>query len=176
VKINWNKIDIKKLAFIVSSALRKHNIDAVLVGGACVSIYAHNEYISMDLDYITHSSIKELTPILNGLGFYQKSGRHFEHMFCKYFIEFPSPPIAIGHDCPIRKFKRIKSLTLLTPTDCVKDRLAAYYHWNDMQSLDQALLVASAQKINLRSIKKWSGMEDSMEKYDNFVSLLKSKK
>ena len=36
--------------------------------------------------------------------------------------------------------KRNKILKLLSPTDCVKDRLAAYYHWNDRQSLEQAIL------------------------------------
>ena len=27
----------------------------------------------------------------------------------------------------------------LTPTDAVKDRLAAFFHWSDRQSLEQAL-------------------------------------
>lgn len=175
MNINWKKIDIKKLALIVSSELKKNNINAVLVGGACVSIYAYNEYVSMDLDYVTHTPIKELVPVLNRLGFYQKSSRHFEHSECPFSIEFPSPPVAIGHECPIKKLKKIKSLILLTPTDCVKDRLAAFYHWNDMQSLDQAVMVAKAQKISLKSIKEWSATENALEKYDKFKTKLKFK-
>jgi hypothetical protein len=30
-------------------------------------------------------------------------------------------------------------LKLLTPTDSVKDRLAANYHWEDRQSLEQGI-------------------------------------
>ena len=34
----------------------------------------------------------------------------------------------------------------MTPTDSVKDRLAAYYHWNDQQALEQAIMVAGVTK------------------------------
>lgn len=46
-EIDWGTIDIKDLAQVVSAELNKHNISAVLVGGACVSIYSHNKYLSM---------------------------------------------------------------------------------------------------------------------------------
>lgn len=159
---------------MVSAELSRNNITAVLVGGACVSIYSHNKYESIDLDYVTHTPVSELKNVMNKLGFFQKSSRHFEHPKCPFFIEFPSPPVAIGHEFPIKKFKSIKSLKLLTPTDSVKDRLAAYYHWNDPQSLDQALMVAKYQKINLRRIKKWSVEEKFLEKFERFRSLLKN--
>lgn len=32
---------------------------------------------------------------------------------------------------------------MLTATDSVKDRLASFYHWNDHQSLEQAILINS---------------------------------
>ena len=173
MKIDWRNIDIKDLAIIVSSELEKNNINAVLVGGACVSIYSYNEYLSMDLDYVTYATIKELKPLMSNLGFSQKSSRHFEHQECRFFIEFLPPPIAIGYEVPIIRFNSIKSLKILTPTDSVKDRLAAYYHWNDQQSLDQALMIAKKQKINLAEIKKWSEVEQSLEKFNRFKSLLK---
>jgi hypothetical protein len=48
-----------------------------------------------------------------------------------------NPPIAIGNQA-IHIFNEIKTkkgtLQLLTATDCVKDRLAAYFHWDDLQS------------------------------------------
>ena len=66
-----------------------------------------------------------------------------------------------------------KKLKLFTPTDSVKDRLAAFYHWNDIQSLDQALMVAKEQNIDLIEIKKWSKGEKSIEKFERFQSLLK---
>jgi len=39
------------------------------------------------------------------------------------------------------------NLCLLTPTDCVKDRLAAYFFWNDLQSLGQAVMVVKEIKL-----------------------------
>jgi hypothetical protein len=171
-EIDWKTIDIKDLALMVSAELRNCNIDAVLVGGACVSIYSRNKYLSMDLDYISPATIKELTPVMKKLGFHQGSGRHFERPGCRFFIEFPPGPIAIGTEMPIKEFKTIQKLVLLTPTDCVKDRLSAYYHWNDPQSLDQALKVAQAQPIDLKKIAKWSENEKAMVKFHRFKSLL----
>jgi len=44
--------------------------------------------------------------------------------------DFPAPPVSIG-DEPISKFNNLKTrfgtICLLTPTDCIKDRLAAYF-------------------------------------------------
>ncbi|MEW6041285.1 MAG: hypothetical protein AB1633_07160, partial [Elusimicrobiota bacterium] len=116
MKTNWKTIDIKKLALMVSAELKKNKIDAVLVGGACVSIYSRNKYLSMDLDYVSNAALKELEPIMEKLGFHQKSGRHFERRGCRFFIEFPPPPVAIGKEVPIKKFNKIKTLILLTPT------------------------------------------------------------
>ncbi len=176
MKRKFENIDIKDLAILVSFELEKNGIEAVLVGGACVSIYTHNKYLSSDLDYVTSASIKEIKPVLANLGFYQKSSRHFEHHNCPFFIEFPPPPVSIGNEAPITEFNRIKSLKLFTPTDCVKDRLAAFYHWNDLQSLDQALMVVKARKVDLEEIKRWSKGEGAIEKYKRFINLLKVKK
>lgn len=174
--IDWGSIDIRDLALLVSAELNKNTISAVLVGGACVSIYSHNKYLSMDLDYISHATLKELAPVMANLGFYQKSGRHFERPGCRFFVEFPPPPIAIGQEMPIKEFKKIQKLVLLTPTDCVKDRLAAYYHWNDPQSLEQALMVARSQPVDLKNIEKWSEREKASAKFTRFESLLHKSK
>jgi hypothetical protein len=56
----------------------------------------------------------------------------------------------------------------LTPTDCIKDRLAAYYHWNDLQSLEQAVWVAEKNDFDIVSIEEWSQKENMLEKYQIF--------
>jgi len=56
-------------------------------------------------------------------------------------------------------------LRILSPTDCGRDRLAAYYHWNDLQSLEQAVLVARAHKVDLREIARWSRAEGMADAY-----------
>ena len=179
-KVNWANIDIKDLSCLVYEHLNKHNIKTVLVGGACVSIYSKNEYLSYDLDFATYTTIREIKPILEELGFKQKSTRHFVRKDCPYYIEFVTSPVSIGNDEAITKFKKLKTkngtVVLLSATDCVKDRLAAYYHWNDPQSLDQAVMVAKKQKVDLQNIKKWSIKEQAKEKFDRFKKLLDSRK
>jgi hypothetical protein len=179
MKINWKNIGIEDLASIVSEKLNKNGINAILVGGACVSIYSENKYLSSDLDFVSFTSMKEISPVLLKLGFERKSSRHFEKKNCPFFIEFVSPPAALGKE-PVTETNVLKTkfgnIRLLTPTDSVKDRLAAYYHWNDHQALEQALLIARSQKITLREIKRWSDKEGHKEKYNDFVNMLKMNK
>lgn len=176
MKKDLQNIDIKKLAILVSSELKKHGIDAVLVGGACVSIYSNNEYESADLDYVTAATTNRIIEALKNIGFSKKGeARQFVNDKYQFFIEFPPGPVSIGDEVPITKFKKIKSLKLFTPTDCVKDRLAAFYHWNDLQSLYQAIMVARAQKVNLKEIERWSQKEKAPGKFRHFLGLLKSK-
>jgi hypothetical protein len=60
------------------------------------------------------------------------------------------------------------TLRLLSPTDCIKDRLAAYYHWNDRQCLQQAVWVAQAQQVDWDDLERWSQQEEAMEKFAEF--------
>ena len=176
MKVEWKKIEIRDLASLVCTELNKSGIDAVLVGGACVSIYTDNSYMSYDLDFVSHASLKEIANILAALGFHRESSRHFIRKDCPFYIEFVAPPVSVGSE-PVKKEKTIKtpfgSLKLLTPTDSIKDRLAAYYHWNDPQALEQAIMVAKVQKVNLQEIRKWSEKEGHKEKYKTFLTMMK---
>jgi hypothetical protein len=62
-------------------------------------------------------------------------------------------------------------LKLLKPADCLKDRLAGYFYWNDPQSLEQAIMIYNKQKnkINLKEIENWSKKENNIEKYNIFI-------
>lgn len=168
---------IKELALIVCKILKDNGVDAVLTGGAVVSIYSDNLYQSYDLDFITHSSLRDINEILQKIGF-TKKGRSFFHPETDFFLDFPAPPLSIG-DKPVNTFNEITSkkgyLKLLTPTHCVMDRLASYYYWDDNQALTQALLVSSKQKIDLKEIKKWSENEGMLIKYNKFLKDLKKR-
>ena len=177
MKVDWKKIKIKDLAALVCHKLNEKDIDAVLVGGACVSIYTENKYVSYDLDFVSYARLKDITEVLTELGFKRESTRHFVREDCPYFIEFVAPPLSIGSE-RVKKEEKIKtrfgSVTLLTSTDSVKDRLAAYYHWNDPQALEQAIMVAKAQKVKLSEIRSWSEKEGHKEKFDIFLKMLKA--
>lgn len=53
------------------------------------------------------------------------------HPDTAWFLEFPTGPLAVG-DAPVRELNEVATdtgvLVLLTPTDCIKDRLAAWFH------------------------------------------------
>jgi hypothetical protein len=165
------KSDIQTIASIVCDCLLKQGIEAVLSGGAVVSIYTNNEYESKDLDFISSSDIKTIEKALTEIGFSKSSGRHFTHPETEYFVEFPKPPLSIG-DTPIKEWatqnNKAGTLQLLTPTHSVMDRLAGYFHWNDKQNLDQALMIAKKHSIKIREIEEWSKSEGEIEKFKEF--------
>jgi uncharacterized membrane-anchored protein len=172
------KTTLEELAFIVSQELINAGIEAVLTGGAVVSIYTKNLYQSYDLDFVTDESIKNIEKVLDKLGFKKKEGRHFKHHDTDYFVEFISTPLAIGDEQVMEKEelkKNNRKLILLPATYSVMDRLAAYFHWNDPQGLEQAVMVAKSQKINLSKVKTWALKEEQSEKFDIFLSLLKKR-
>jgi len=169
-----------ELAAYVQSALRKEGIDAVLTGGAVVALYSHGKYVSMDLDLVDQgfASTQKIKKAMEGLDFKRK-GRHYSHPDSQYLVEFVAPPLSVGNE-PVAEVVDIKlstgTLRVLSPTDCVKDRLAAFFYWSDRQSLEQALLVAKAQKVKLKEIERWSKAEKMADKYQEFVTRLKKKK
>lgn len=118
MKIDWKNISIKDLAALVCKKLNDKEIDAVLIGGACVSIYTKNKYVSYGLDSVSHSSIKEISRVLCEIAFKRESTRHVVRKDCPFFIEFVNPPLSIGSE-PVQQRKTLKSrfgeLVMLTP-------------------------------------------------------------
>ncbi len=172
-------MNITELAAYVYTHLSNHGIKCVLSGGACVSIYTENKYLSYDLDFIENVSTprKTLIEMLAKINFHEHN-RYFINPDTKYYIEFPAGPLSIGSEA-ITNFNEIEVTTgilrLLTPTDCVKDRLAAYYFWDDKQSLEQAVHVAKSHNININEIKRWSIAENKPEKFETFKKRIRNK-
>jgi hypothetical protein len=175
--IDWANISLKDLAGLLSEEMRKRGIETILVGGACVTIYTNNQYQSYDLDYVSYEDMKKVKNALKELGFVQKD-KYFRHPDCPWVVEFVSPPVAVGRQTILR-FASIKtalgSITCLTPTDSVKDRLASFYYCNDKQSLEQAISICLDQEVNLDEIKSWSISEAQKEKFALFLQALRIK-
>jgi hypothetical protein len=171
VKIT-KSLPLPELAALICDACLKNAIDIVLSGGACVSIYTKNRYASYDLDFVLRSPAprKRIRSIMEELG-YREDGRHFRNPRSPYIVEFLMPPLSVGEE-PVREVREIRVgeavLRLLSPTDCVKDRLAAYFHWDDRPSLDQAILVSLAEDIDFQEVRRWSLREHMKVKYEAF--------
>ena len=155
-----------ELAAFIESHLLGKRIYLVLSGGTCVSIYSSNKYVSMDLDLVNVRFAKRqaIRSAMHEIRF-REEGRHFRHPDTELLIEFPPGPLAVGEE-PVQKVDEHElptgTLRIISPTDCVKDRLAAYYHWNDLQCLEQASLVAEANVIDLKEIERWSKVEGKL--------------
>lgn len=174
-----NKTSLAELCAIVCEALSQGGIKAFLSGGAVVSIYTENKYQSYDLDFVTHADRSKIKKVMEALGFKQDKSRLYSHPNTQFMVEFPGAAMMVG-DQPVTQFAEVKfqngKLRLLTPTDCIKDRLAAYYHWNDRQGLNQAIAVAKAQSIKLEEIKTWSIREGMKDKLQDFLDGLKERR
>ncbi|SEQ04667.1 hypothetical protein SAMN03080615_00165 [Amphritea atlantica] len=172
-------ITARDLAGLIASHLAAKGIEVTLVGGTCVSIYSDNFYQSDDLDFVDRSYTpgKKLKDAMSEIGF-TPVGRYFEHPDSPFVVEFPSGPLSVGDD-PVRNWSTLSTplgtFTLITPEDCIKDRLAAYFHWNDRQALEQAVWVAHDQVGEYRpdEIEKWAEREGEVDKFKEFIARLK---
>lgn len=112
------------------------------------------------------------------MGFTEKA-RYFQHEGCPWFVEFVSPPAAVGNEY-VRNFGSVETrfgkIKLLRPVDSVKDRLGVYYHWNDKQGLEQAINICQEQDIDLFEVERWSVSEGHSGKYAVFLEKLKKAK
>ena len=169
------KTSIEDLGALICQKLQDTGIESFLSGGAVVSIYSNNKYESYDLDFVSVGDRKKIKAVMESLGFSQEKSRHFIHPKTLYFVEFPGTSMMIG-DQKIQEFVEIKRneniLKLLSPTDCVKDRLAAYIHWNDFQCLVQAALVAKIQGANHKKIQEFCKLEGKSQAFDDFKKQL----
>lgn len=50
-------------------------------------------------------------------------------------------------------------MRIVSPTQIVMDRLAAFVHWGDRQSFDQAVLVASSAGTDWEVLGEWAERE-----------------
>ena len=168
-----------ELAAFVQSHLREKGIDVILSGGASVTFYSYSKYVSSDIDLVNtyFVSRRVIRESMHEIGFYEV-GRTFQHSETQFFVEFPPGPLSVGKE-PVHQIDEHELSTgilrIISPTDCVKDRLANYYHFDDLQCLEQALLVANTNTIDLEEIERWSRVEGKSDDFnlirDRFVDV-----
>jgi hypothetical protein len=165
------------VASCVAAAMARAGIKAVLTGGACASLYSRGAYQSSDLDFVLQSAVsrRSLDGVMQSIGFHREGG-HYRHPTAPFFVEFPAGPLGIGSDLSIEpvtyRVGRV-SVLALSPTDSCRDRLAAFYHWNDLQSLMTAVAIAKRRRVDMTAIREWSDGEGATVAFERFRSLLR---
>ncbi|MFW5697425.1 MAG: hypothetical protein ACOCX1_02565, partial [Fimbriimonadaceae bacterium] len=85
---------------------------------------------------------------------------------CPCTVEFLSGPLMVGSE-RISTYDTLTNeglkLHILTPTDCIRDRLAWHVAYGDMSAVEQAarVAVALAKRVNFEEVKAWCQREDS---------------
>jgi len=169
-----------ELAGLVSSEFQKNGINVVLSGGSCVSIYSEEKYVSMDLDFVNAAFTKRrrIRDVMKSLGFHEEN-RYDRHPDADLLVEFPPGPLGVGEE-PVKQIDEIETeaglLRIISPTDCVKDRLTWYYHDDDTECLKQAVLVASYNTVDLKEIERWSEVEGKSDEFGHIRDQLQERK
>jgi hypothetical protein len=166
------------VALAVGLVLRRQGVRAVLTGGACVSVYTDGTYVSRDVDFVLLStpSQAQIDAALSSLGF-KRNGDRYVHEEVPFYVEFLPGPLAVGGDFNIRPIEptvREDTILALSPTDLCKDRLAAFHHWTDHQSLVQAVAIARHQTVNVNELRRWSRLEGKGAQFEEFLASLRS--
>lgn len=167
---------LRDVVLVVSRALHDHGVRAVLTGGACASLHSRGDYLSHDLDYILQNRATQATVeiALASVGF-SRVGASYQHPRSSFFVEFPAGPLAIGDDDLVEPVElRVGRAVVLTlsATDSCRDRLAAFYFWNDRQSLNVAVKIARHGDVDLAAVRAWSTREQQAVKFGEFSRLV----
>ena len=168
--MDFSKTPIVELAAIVAENLQQHGIDVVLVGGLAVEIYSDNLYLTNDIDMVNtnYSKPADLHKAMGEIGF-RKQGRVYVSDTTDITVEFPPGPLSVGDDfitsTTIAKVAR-GVIPILLIEDVVKDRLAAFMHWKDRQSLVQAMAILLKHRLKPTVFKKFCTRENNVSDYE----------
>lgn len=160
------------VAFYVCTALHQHGITAVLTGGSAATFYAPEAYQSRDLDFVITVWAADGEHALLAAGF-RRERDCYVHPATHYPVEFPRGPLTVADDL-IRTWntvhRDIEVLHVLSPTDSVRDRLAAFLFWNDWSGLEQALAVAWVRlDVDHAIVEDWCRRSGQIAKWDVFA-------
>jgi hypothetical protein len=162
----------------IQSQLVKSGIATVLSGGTCVTMWSANAHRSDDIDLIPEGIGQRgrIRTAMLSLGF-SEHNRYFSHPETDMLVEFPAGPPAVGEERPrniITRETDMGAMRLLSPTDCIKDRLTWWFYSGDRQCLKQAALVAAAAPVDLRELRRWSQGEGKAQEFAKIAKAFKA--
>lgn len=154
--------ELEDVAYAVCTALEQAGTIAVLTGGSAATVHSRGLYRSKDIDFVMtmdQGAGGATEVVLSGLG-YQRGAFEFRHAVNPLRLDFPAGPLAVGDEY-LRSWETRRRpgevLFLLTAEDSVKDRLAAFLHWQDYRGLEQARAVyrGAGAAVDLSRIEDW---------------------
>lgn len=175
----FKNLNLREIIAVISKRLAKSGHDPVLVGQACAALYVGNSIRPQSCEFaLKDYEVNSVGEAMEKLGFCA-TGRHaFSSERCPFEVVLTALPITIG-DYVVGEIRSIKTphgeVKTLTPTDCVRNRLFAFYRFGDKDALHDAAKVARRNKIDLDLIRRWSDWEWAGDKYDEFLKEMSEK-
>jgi hypothetical protein len=169
---------LQDVCFAVCTALERAGTVAVLTGGSAATYYAAESYQSRDADFVIEVSAdrSRAGQAMRDLG-YREIGGTYHHGANPFTVEFPPGPLAIGGDL-VRSHETVRRgheiLHVLSRTDSLRDRLAAFYFHSDRSALAAAVGVARSGSVDLARVQRWSAKEGESAKFLEFREALDS--
>jgi hypothetical protein len=169
-------LPLRQLVAKLRAHLGAHGFAPVLTGRACAAIYAGSAIKPRAIDFVVDEySVNQLDDAMNEVGFADAGGHTYTNKRCPLDVVFLPPPLAVGDDI-VRQVAALRTregpILILSPTDSVRERLAAYYQWGDREALAEALQVARRHEVDLALVKRWSEHEWFADRYAEFVGML----
>lgn len=155
-----------EVAALASASLERAGIRVAIVGGSAVTAYVPKVYTSKDIDFaaINGAGRREFGSAVAPIGF-KPHGRDFVHPETPYTLDLVADtPYVDRH--PITEFQtlptRFGPVRVYKFEDALADRVAAFLHWGDSQSLDVAERALHARA----SDTQWRGVLGSLRRLD----------
>lgn len=178
-EFDFENCSLEELWKFVATFLESEKVGVTLVGGGVATIYSKGKYLSGDLDFVLDSLFMEHGTVekkLLQIGFVKK-GVIYRHPRCRFTLEYKSPPIEIGEDSRVVP-EEVESggvnIKILTPTDCIKDRLNKYVLYKDRDAFDAAVDVAKERDFVLEKVKKFCETNKLQKAFLEFLEALKN--
>jgi len=157
---------LAEVAARASAALAENGIPVVVVGGSAITMHAPHVYTSKDVDFaaIRGTTRRAFAAALKSLGFTAR-GRDFVHPDTPYTLDLVADTPYIDQR-PITAFATVKTrhgpVKVYKLEDALADRVAAFLHWGDLESLEVAEQAVSAGSTTV----SWTRLETALRKLD----------
>jgi len=164
--VSLRKCSLLEVAAQASAHLERAGIKVAVVGGSAVTAYAPDVYTSKDIDFaaITGTNRREFSSAVAPLGF-KLEGRDFVHPETSYTLDLVADTPYVDRR-PITDFQTLRTkfgpVRVYKFEDAIADRIAAFLHWGDSQSLDVAERALKARAATT----EWRRIKESLRKLD----------
>jgi hypothetical protein len=136
------RLTLSELAATVATHLKRHGIEVVVVGGSAITAHVPDVYTSMDIDFAVTTGVdrRKISEALRELGFHEE-GRVYASPATVYVLDFVADIPHIDQHA-ITDYVDMRTAAgafrVYRLEDAIADRVAAFIHWSDSESLDVA--------------------------------------